>query len=219
MHKVGTMALATALVLAAHGAIAEPRCPGDLGGDEQVTVDEILTSVNNALNGCPVRYVDNGDGTITDNWTGLMWEKKSDDGSIHDKDDTYTWCADDDGDSECDNPGFPPDGTPFTEFLPSLNEQAFAGYDDWRLPTVAELQDIVDRSRSAPATDPIFANDSCEPGCSVTDCSCTFSAVYWASTIDTRSPSFAWGVSFFIGLVNSGSKINFNHVRAVRGGL
>src|SRR5262249_50972170 len=31
-------------------------------------------------------YVDNGDGTITDTRTGLMWEKQSDDGSIHDKD-------------------------------------------------------------------------------------------------------------------------------------
>ncbi len=32
-------------------------------------------------------YTDNGDGTVTDNQTGLTWEKKSDDGSIHDKDD------------------------------------------------------------------------------------------------------------------------------------
>lgn len=36
-------------------------------------------------------FTDNGDGTITDNRTGLMWEKLSDDGSIHDKDTTYTW--------------------------------------------------------------------------------------------------------------------------------
>jgi hypothetical protein len=36
-------------------------------------------------------YVDNGDGTITDSKTGLMWEKLSDDGSIHDWDATYTW--------------------------------------------------------------------------------------------------------------------------------
>ena len=41
--------------------------------------------------GAPLAYVDNGDGTITDLNTGLMWEKKSDDGTIHDKDDIYTW--------------------------------------------------------------------------------------------------------------------------------
>ena len=27
---------------------------GDANGDHQITVDEILTAVNNALNGCPV---------------------------------------------------------------------------------------------------------------------------------------------------------------------
>jgi hypothetical protein len=36
-------------------------------------------------------YVDNGDGTITDAVTGLMWEKLSDDGSIHDADAAYGW--------------------------------------------------------------------------------------------------------------------------------
>jgi hypothetical protein len=36
-------------------------------------------------------YTDNGDGTITDNTTGLMWEKITDDGSIHDVNNVYTW--------------------------------------------------------------------------------------------------------------------------------
>src|SRR5919198_2193305 len=36
-------------------------------------------------------YVDNGDGTITDSNTGLVWEKKSADGTIHEKDMTYIW--------------------------------------------------------------------------------------------------------------------------------
>jgi hypothetical protein len=36
-------------------------------------------------------YTDNGNGTITDTGTGLMWEKLSDDGTIHDKDTAYTW--------------------------------------------------------------------------------------------------------------------------------
>src|SRR5262249_57053434 len=36
-------------------------------------------------------YVDNGDGTITDTKTGLMWEKQSDDGTLNDKDNVYTW--------------------------------------------------------------------------------------------------------------------------------
>ena len=38
-------------------------------------------------------YVDNGDGTITDSNTNLMWEKLSNDGFIHDKDNAYTWAT------------------------------------------------------------------------------------------------------------------------------
>ena len=41
--------------------------------------------------GAPLSYTDNGDGTITDNNTGLMWEKLSHDGSIHDVNNTDTW--------------------------------------------------------------------------------------------------------------------------------
>ncbi len=37
------------------------------------------------------RFVDNGDGTITDRQTCLVWEKKSADGSLHDKDLRYPW--------------------------------------------------------------------------------------------------------------------------------
>jgi hypothetical protein len=48
-------------------------------------------SDGNLQKGASRAYTDNGDGTITDNTTGLMWEKKSDDGTIHDKDNTYTW--------------------------------------------------------------------------------------------------------------------------------
>jgi len=38
------------------------------------------------LKGADNSFTDNLDGTITDNSTGLMWEKQSDDGTIHDKD-------------------------------------------------------------------------------------------------------------------------------------
>jgi hypothetical protein len=32
---------------------AAQSCPGDLNGDKQVTVDEVLTALNSALHGCP----------------------------------------------------------------------------------------------------------------------------------------------------------------------
>ena len=37
------------------------------------------------------QFIDNGDGTISDTTTRLMWEKKTTDGSVHDVNNTYTW--------------------------------------------------------------------------------------------------------------------------------
>jgi len=39
------------------------------------------------------RFVDNGDGTVTDRLTALTWEKKSDDGSLHDQDLRLPWAG------------------------------------------------------------------------------------------------------------------------------
>src|SRR5205809_4983867 len=41
--------------------------------------------------GAPLAYADHGDGTVKDLNTGLVWEKLSDDGTVHDKDNLYTW--------------------------------------------------------------------------------------------------------------------------------
>ena len=72
-------------------------------------------------------FTDNGDGTITDNMTGLMWEKKSDDGTIHDKDNTYTWGL--------TSSPYTMNGTMVTTFLAALNGGGgFAGHTDWRIP-------------------------------------------------------------------------------------
>ena len=49
--------------------------------------------------------------TVLDCATGLEWEKKTDDGGLHDKDNTYSWSTGTDD----------PDGTAFTVFLEQLN--------------------------------------------------------------------------------------------------
>jgi hypothetical protein len=43
----------------------------------------------------PPHFLDNGDGTIRDTYTALMWEKKDDNdvGGIHDTDNMYTWAG------------------------------------------------------------------------------------------------------------------------------
>jgi hypothetical protein len=150
--------------------------------------------------GAAFSYSDNGDGTITDNNTGLMWEKLSSDGSIHDYIDTYPWIM----------AGW------FKVW--TLNNDEFAGYTDWRIPNVKELQSIVDYERSSPSVDPVF-DTGCTPGCTVTTCSCTWAGYYWSSTSYALNPVEAWIVNFSTGWNSVLDKDDNNLVRAVRGGL
>ena len=68
------------------------------------------------------QFVDNGNGTITDNATGLMW-MQNDNGT----------------------------GVLWKDALSYAENLTYAGYSDWRLPDTKELQSIVDYTRS-PAT-------------------------------------------------------------------
>ncbi len=145
-------------------------------------------------------YVDNGDGTITDTTTGLMWEKLGDDGSIHDKDTYYNWAD------------------AVAVKVAALNSGGgFAGYTDWRMPNVNELQSLVDYGAVSPAVSPAF-NTGCVPACTVTTCSCTKSYGYWSSSTFHDSPSWGWFVYFVVGGVYADAKTAPAHVRAVRGG-
>lgn len=146
-------------------------------------------------------YTDNGDGTITDNQTGLMWEKKSQDSTIHDWNNVYTWT---------DAEGV---------FIAGLNTANFAGHNNWRLPNRFELDSLLDLGTHDPLVDPAF-DSGCVVSCTVTSCSCTSSTLtYWSSTTMLPFPNQAWFVAFFAaGFDNSDLKTNSNAVRAVRGG-
>jgi hypothetical protein len=168
--------------------------------------------------GAPMSYTDNGDGTITDLNTGLMWEKKDDSGGIHDMDNNYSWST---GSNAMD-------GTIVTMFLDTLNDVAgggancFAGYCDWRIPNVKELQSIVDYEVSSPSIDPAFHQSATCTGCAdvtLATCSCTSSNYHWVSTTFTDGTRSAWLVRFTFGGLFSDGKGTFRRVRAVRGGL
>jgi len=78
------------------------------------------------------RFVDNGDGTVTDQATGLMWQQ-ADSGK----------------------------GMNWADALGYAGTLHVAGHADWRLPNAKELQSIVDYTRSPDATgsaaiDPVF---------------------------------------------------------------
>ena len=154
------------------------------------------------------RWTDNGDGTATDNTTGLVWELKTDDGSIHDVDNHYDWST-----------GSPwkPDGTAFVDFLGTLNggesqngvtiEGCFADECDWRLPTVEELKGIL--------IEPYPCGTS---PCTTIPGETKVSSSYWSSSTDAFPPGGAWGVDFSNGFVLDDNKSLDDYVRAVRGG-
>jgi len=139
--------------------------------------------------GCPAagRFVDNGDASVTDACTGLMWQKDTADiggnGTIG-QEDIVDWI----------------DALHYCEDLDS------GGHTDWRLPNVRELQSIVDYGRWDPAIDPIFRAEPSWYWSSTTDAH--LPELEWIST---------WQVEFSLGAVYySGFPDERRYVRAVR---
>jgi hypothetical protein len=149
--------------------------------------------------GAPLGYTDNGDGTIRDNRTGLVWEKLSLDGSIHD----------------VASRGIQNWPQAVEQQVATLNAMAFAGHIDWRLPNVRELASIVNAEKFDPAVSVEF-HTNCTDGCTVLTCSCTPPYYYWSSTTYAAAPAYAWTEHFSGVFVDASGKTQVQSMRAVR---
>ncbi len=98
-----------------------------------VTISQISGDDGHYRMGAPQSFSDHGNGTITDNNTGLMWLKDPASTVVSA---TYTW---DEANQAC----------------ASLE---FSGYSDWRLPSIEELSTLTDAGRPDPAINPIFSS-------------------------------------------------------------
>ncbi|MCU7918179.1 MAG: DUF1566 domain-containing protein [Candidatus Thiodiazotropha sp. (ex Epidulcina cf. delphinae)] len=128
-------------------------------------------------------FRENGDATVTDLATGLMWQK-----------------------------GNAPDYARQDEaqpYIDRLNREHFAGYGDWRLPTLEELASLMTRE---PLNDglfvsPVFSNRmwfwSCDRGGEGTG-------------RDWAGAGFAWAINFDYGCVFCLEVNNAQDIRAVR---
>lgn len=71
--------------------------------------------------------IDNGDGTITDPNSGLMWKKTD---AWLDTKKFYTWPQ-------------------ASEYVEKINKEKFAGHADWRIPNKAEAATLVDKTKKS----------------------------------------------------------------------
>ena len=198
--------------------VPETTCGGVPGGTLLVTGQTFCVSPSSATKtscptlypnqdgfwraGRPFAYTDNGDGTITDDATGLTWEKLGRDGGIHDVGFADTWSS------------------ATAVKIAQLNTAAFAGHSDWRVPNRRELDSLLSLSGAQPAVQPAF-DDGCAPGCSPLACSCTSAGPYWSSSVYAPDASRRWTVSFGDGSVIAADKSSISAIaglRAVRGG-
>jgi hypothetical protein len=135
-------------------------------------------------------FVDNGDGTVTQTNTGLMWAK----------------CAVGLSDTNCAT------GSPtlmiWKDALNNASASTLGGYNDWRLPNVKELQALVDYSsvNPNPAISAVFPN--------------TPLGSWWSSTPDTNTvySYVSWYINFGNGLAYERGRTWNDYVRLVRGG-
>lgn len=142
-------------------------------------------------------FTDNSDGTVTDNRTGLMWDK----------------CPQGLSGANCDTGGITPMN--WVAALQAAADAASGGYKghtDWRLPNKKELESLVDITNFDPALD-----TTAFPGPGNASLSGN-EPFYWSSTTNSPNPLQAWLVVFRNGIVGTLNKTGGISVRLVRGG-
>jgi hypothetical protein len=147
------------------------------------------------------RFTDNGDGTVTDNLTGLMWMK--------DANFIVACCP------ECEFVAAIPEEqgavlwNEALDIVSGINNGTYskcsAGYNDWRLPNIKELLSLIDFSQCAPPLPSGHPFDNVQKW------------NYWSSTTSACFNDTAWRVDMYRGLVSE-TTTHHNYVWPVRGG-
>ena len=135
------------------------------------------------------RYEVHDNGTTTDTYTGLMWKVCSE---------GQTWSSP----ATCSG-----NATSYNwqQALELANSASFAGFDDWRLPNIAELRSLAAKNCYSPAINvTVFPN--------------TPSIWFWSSSPYGLYSNGAWFVNFSNGHDITTSRSVAERVRLVRAG-
>lgn len=133
------------------------------------------------------RYVNNANGTVSDQLTGLMWSSS----------------ANAPGPTVC-GPTAVKSWPDALTYAACLNTNSYLGHADWRVPTVRELGSLIDISRFSPALTANHPFSSVQHG------------KYWSSTTTTTVSTSAWGVNMDSGELISLPKAGSGYVWPVR---
>ncbi len=111
--------------------------------------------------------------TVTHHKTGLVWQEV-DDSQLRNWEDANQYCKD----------------------------LTLDGNSNWRLPSIDELEAIIDYSRVDPAISGSFGAQT---------------AIYWSGSSYFEDPLYAWSVNFAHGAVDAYHKTAISYARCVRG--
>lgn len=158
---------------------------------------------------------------VRDNVTGLVWEVKTDDGSVRDVNFTYSWYSEEvNGGFEGDQVGMAATclltNCNTTAYVAEVNSQGLCGFFDWRMPTHKELFSLMHLGDvSGVAIDEDYFPNTGAPS--------SAPLWYWSSVpsadgVNSDDAQNSWALDFDSGVDNFLNKSTAARVRLVRAG-
>jgi hypothetical protein len=153
---------------------------------------------------------------VQDRATGLIWEVKTNDNSIRDRDNFFTW-YDPATERNYGNPGERDGGRcngkagcDTLAYTQAINHKRLCGFADWRLPVKDELLTLIEYHYGGKETETTI-NRRYFPH--------ALASWYWSASSNPKHPDHAWYVLFRSGLALNALKHQPKHVRLVRGNI